>query len=167
MHVDYEIRVEDFINGQTLAIRKSPVRLVRWTRLVLPLAGLGLLIFLIHAVSKQGFSWRAIPGAAVCLFFMATPLLNKRAQRKLYAKTSSMHGMLSLDVDDEGVQFTGSSFSSKSGWTNFRRFLEDEYSFLLYQVQSFNIIPKRNLSPEQITALRGYLARGISKTPTG
>jgi hypothetical protein len=165
VHIDYEITAEDFVKAHTLAIRKSPDRFDRWTRLVFSQMGLGLLIFLVLVVSKQGFSWRLIPAAAGCLLFMAMPLKNRRRLRKIYATNHSMHGMLSLDVDDAGIQFSGPSFSSpKDGWTTFNRFLEDENSFLLYQKEVFNIviIPKRNLSAEQITALRDHLARGIS-----
>jgi hypothetical protein len=96
MHIDYEISEQDFLDAQRLAIRKSAVRLVRWNRLVLPLFGVALLIFLIHATATQGFSVRSIPGLAVCLFFISVPLLNKRTQRNLYAKSTSMHGRLFL-----------------------------------------------------------------------
>jgi len=107
MHIDYEISEQDFLDAQRLAIKNSSLRIVRWTLLVLPLFGLSLLIFLIHGTATQGFSVRLIPGLAVCLFFISVPLLNRRTQKNLYAKSTAMHGRLSLDADDDGMQFGG------------------------------------------------------------
>jgi hypothetical protein len=165
MQIEYAISEQDFMDAQRLAIRNSPMRLVRWTRWVLPLFGVGLLIFLINAVVKQGFSMRAVPGLAFCLLFISLPLLNRNNQKKLYAKTTSMHGKLSLEASDEGLQFRGPSFSSQVGWSNFCKFFEDEKSFVLYQnSQVFNIVPKRGLSPDQVTSLRGYLDQKIGRS---
>ena len=164
MQIEYEISEQDFINGQRLAIRNSPKLLARWSRLVLPLFGLGLLLFLLNAVKQQGFSWRVIPGLAFCLLFMALPFLNTRTQRMLYAKTTAMHGRLTLGVDEDELRFQGPTFSSEVGWSNFCKFLEDKTSFVLYQNQQvINIVPKRNLAPDQITVLRGFFERKIGR----
>lgn len=164
MHIDYEISEQDFLDAQRLAIRNSSVRLIRWNPLVLPLFGVLLLIFLIHGTAAQGFSVRLIPGLAVCLFFISVPLLNRRTQRKLYAKSPSVHGRISLDANDDGMQFRGHTFCSKVSWSHFGKFFEDDKVFVLYQQnqQIFNTVPKRSLSPEQVTTLRQYLERNIS-----
>jgi hypothetical protein len=164
MHIDFEISEQDFLDAQRLATKNSSLRIVRWTRLVLPLFGLSLLIFLIHGTATQGFSVRLIPGLAVCLFFISVPLLNRRTQKKLYAKSTAMHGRLSLDADDDGMQFGGQTFSSKMSWSHFGKFFEDEKVFVLYQQNQrvFSSVPKRTLSPEQITTLRQYLQRNVS-----
>lgn len=165
LQIEYEISEQDFINGQSLAIKNSPVRLIRWTRLVIPLFGVVLLVFLVYTVKQQSFSWRMIPGLAAVLVFVALPLLNRRTQRSLYAKATGMHGKLCLGLDENGLRFQGPTFSSQANWSNFCRFFEDERSFVLYQNQRvFNIVPKRGLAPEQITALRGYLERNIGRT---
>jgi len=159
VHVDYEISEQDFMDAQRLAVRKSSVRLIRWTRLVLPLFGLFLLVFLVISAVTQGFSDRFIPGFAISLMFLSIPLLSWRTQKKMYANSPSMHGTLSLDVNDEGIQFGGKTFSSKVSWSHFARFLEDNKAFVLYQQNQriFNIVPKRNLSLEQVAAFRQYL----------
>jgi len=74
-----------------------------------------------------------------------------------------MHGRLSLDADDDGMRFEGQTFSSKVSWSHFGKFLEDDEVFVLYQQNQriFNTVPKRSLSPEQITTLRQYLERNI------
>jgi len=162
MRIDYEITKQDFLDAQRLAIQKSPLPLVRWTRLVSLLFGLSLLVFLIYAAARQGFSVRFVPGLAICLLFISMPLLNRRTQENLYKKSTSMHGKLSFDADDEGIRFAGGTFSSKLAWPHFVKYVEDDKVFLLYQnSQVFNLVPKRALSQEQITTLREYLQRNI------
>ena len=159
MHVDYEISEQDFRDGQRLAIKNSSVRFVRWTRWVLPFFGLLLSIFIIHTGLKQGPSVRLLPGLLMSLFFLSIPLLSKREQNKLYAKSNSLHGRLSLDVNAEGMEFSGQTFSSHVTWEHYGRFLEDDKAFVLYQKNEriFNILPKRNLTTEQIAEIRQYL----------
>jgi len=164
MNFDYEISEQDFLNAQLLAIRNSSARFVRWGRLVFPLSGVVLLGFLAYALGQQGFSWRLIPGLVVCLIFISMPLLNKRKQKQFYAKSTSMHGKLSIAVDENGLQFQGPTFSSRVDWTHFCRFVEDANAFLLYQnPQVFNIIPKRGLSQNQVETLRALLSQNMAK----
>ena len=163
MHIEYEISEQDFLNAQRLAIRSSPIPLVWLTRWALPLFGLAGLAFLTNGTVQQGFSWSIIPGLAFCLFFISLPLVSKRTQKKLYKNTSSIHGKLFLEVTEDGLAFTGPTSSSKVGWSNFWKVLEDEQSFVIYQQNqlAFSIIPKRNLSTQQITELRESLASKI------
>lgn len=72
MNVEYEISEQDFINGQRLAIKNSPARLVRWTRLVIPLFGVALLVFLVNALKQQGFSLAHNPSGG-CRFGVRLP----------------------------------------------------------------------------------------------
>jgi hypothetical protein len=123
-----------------------------------------LLTFLINAVANAGFSLRMIPGLVVCLLIISVPLLNRHGFRKAYANTPSMHGKLSLEVNDDGLRFRGQSFSSEVGWSNFIQFFEDENSFVVYQnVHVFNLVPKRNLSSDQVATLRTYLERALRR----
>ncbi len=163
MHIEYEISEQDFMNAQRLAIKNSPVLLVRLTRWVMPAFGLAGLVFIANATIQQGFSWRVIPALAFCLLLISLPLLSKRTQKKLYINTSSIHGKLSVEVEEDSLAFTGPTFSSKVDWSNFWKAFEDEQSFLIYQQnrQVFNIIPKRSLSTQQVSELREYLARKL------
>jgi hypothetical protein len=54
-------------------------------------------------------SVRMLPGLTFSLFFLFIPLLNRRKQKTLYAKSNALHGRLTLDVDDSGIQFGGPS----------------------------------------------------------
>lgn len=163
MRVEYQISERDFINAQRLAIKNSPRRSVRWTRLMYPLFGLMLLLFVISTAQRQGLSARMIPAFVICLFFLSMPLLNRRTQKKMYAESTAMRGPLSAEVDEQGISFRGLTFSSQFDWSNFSRFFEDDNSFVLYRSERlFNLIPKRELSRNQITTLREYFVRNIA-----
>lgn len=163
MHVDYEISEKDYLDGQRLAIKNSSVRIVRWTRFVLPSFGAFLVVFLIHGILTQGFSVRVLPGLAFSLFFLFVPLLSKRKQKTLYAKSNALHGRLTLDEDDSGIQFGGPITSAKVAWSYFGKFFEDERTFILYQKNQtiFNMVPKRALSTDQISSFRQHLKQNV------
>lgn len=164
MHGDYEISEQDFLDGQRLAIKSSSRRLVRWNRVVIPGFGLVLLAFLASVIVRQGFSIQLAPGMAIVSFFLLIPLLNKRTQKKLYARSNGLHGRLTLDVDEDGMQFGGPINSAKVAWAYFGKYFEDERVFVLYARNRviFHIIPKRELSPEQVVELREYLQGNIA-----
>lgn len=151
--------------AQWLAAKHSPSKLARWSRSVIPIFGLALLAFFFHASLQQGFSWRGLPGAGFALFFIAVPLMNRRALKKAYANATNMHGKLTLAVDEEGLQFRGPTFSSQVQWAHFARFVEDDKLFVLYQhsVRVINIVPKQSLTAQEITDLRGYFEGKIGR----
>lgn len=163
MHVDYEISERDYLDGQRLAIKNSSVRMIRWTRFVLPSFGVLLAAFLTYGILTQGFSVNMLPGMAFSLFFLLTPFLTRRKQKTLYAKSNAMHGRLTLDVDDSGIQFGGPITSGKVAWAYFGKFFEDERTFVLYQKNQaiFHMVPKRALSAEQVAGFRQYLEENV------
>jgi hypothetical protein len=73
MHVDYELSEKDYLDGQRLAIQNSCVRMVRWTRLVLPSFSAWLTVFFIHGISTKGLSVNALPVMAFSLVFLLIP----------------------------------------------------------------------------------------------
>ena len=111
MNIEYEISEEDFAHAQRLAVKNSPMRIVRWSRLVMPLFGVGGLAFLFYVVAQRGLSWRLIPGAACCVLFVSLPLLTGWERRRLYARTTGLQGRLSLAADESGLRFQGTTFS--------------------------------------------------------
>lgn len=162
MRIEYQISEQDFINAQRLAIRNSPLQVFRWTRLVFPVFGLMLLLFVMRTAQRQGLSVSMTPAFVICLFFLSMPLLNRLTQKKMYARNTAMHGPLSAELDERGISFQGLTFSSQFDWSNFSRFFEDDNSFVLYRTtQLFNLIPKRGLAPDEISVLHGYFQRKI------
>src|SRR5258708_2229146 len=168
MRIDYEISEQDFLAGQRLATRKSHLRAVRWTRRVIPVFGGSLLVVTIfsYATRTQEFSTQFMPPVIMGLLCISLPLIFRRAQRKNYAKSTAIHGRQSLDADDDGLRFQGPMHSSQVLWSLYCKFFEDNDSFVLLQQnqQIGNIIPKRNLTPEEIAGLRDLFNRRIVKT---
>jgi hypothetical protein len=165
MHIDYEVSERDYFDGQRVAIKNSSVPMVRWTRVVLPCFGALLVEFLIRATLTQGLSsMRMLPGLAFSLFFLSVPLLNRRKQKQLNAKSNAVHGRLTLDVDDSGMQFGGPITSAKVAWAYFGKFFEDEKAFVMYQKNEaiFHMVPKRALSVDQVTNFRNYLEQCVA-----
>jgi len=162
MHLEYEISEQDFLDAQRLAIKNSPVRSIRWSRIGIPLFGLLLFMFWLQSTYTHGLSLRSAIGVVFPILFMSIPLLTKWNARKMYARTTSFRCVQRLDVDEEAMSVSGETFSGKIGWSNYRQFFEDERCFVLYQDSTvFNIIPKRQLSSEQISWLRQHFNRKI------
>ena len=171
MHIEYEISEQDYLKGQRLAIKNHSRRSVRWMRLGLPTFGFILFVgyisnfVLVTIVLKQTFSSTSLLALLVPAFFVSTPLLNKRSQRKLYAQSTSLHGKLSLRADEDGFEGEGPTFHSKVNWSVFDFFCEDNASFVLFQkTLIISIIPKRELSADNIQELRRLFQSKISRS---
>ena len=163
MHIDYEINEQDYAAAQRLALKKMRPSMGRFLAFA-PWFGLLLLAFIVQAGVKRGFTTNFIPGLAVPLFCLVLPFTTKRSVRNSYAKSANMHGPLTLDVDEDGLSFRGRTFASKVSWDHFASFYEDKKSFVISQRGQtvFNILPKRCLSPEQISTLRDFLSRHMN-----
>jgi len=160
MHIDYEISEQDHAHAQRLATKNSAFS--RVALVVLPWLGLVILMCVIWFGITQGFSWIFLTGIAVGLFMLSTPFLAMANLHKSYIANPSLRGPLSLDVDDAGLHFRGPTFESQVSWVHFSRFREDQSSFVVFQgPKVFNMIPKRQLSPDQIAALRDCFTRHI------
>ena len=165
MEITYQISEKDYLDAQRLAIKNSPVLLLRLSRVVLPCFGLFLLVFLIHTVSQQGFSSKMLPGLIFPFWFMALPLLNRQKQKKLYAQSTNIHGQISLQVNDDELHIQSPTSSTRLRWAHFSNFFEDQRSFILYQSpQIFIMIPKRTVTAEQTATLREYFQRHIARS---
>jgi len=165
MRIDYEVSERDFVDAQRLAAKTAPIASVRWMRWFIPVYLTGAVIFLTYGIATQGFSLNVLPGLFMCALIGSIPLVNRRAQRKVYAKSIAMHGALSVEATDQGIEFRGPTFTSQVAWSNFATFAENDGLFVLWQhSRTFNIVPKRQLQPEAITEFRDYLSRNIAKS---
>src|SRR5438270_11518359 len=97
MHVDYQVSEKDFLQAQDLAMKKSPLWLMRWMRLLFPLAGAAAVVFLAVAVARDGFKINIIGGALIALWLVSTPLWLRGTQKRLYAKARHFHGPMPLE----------------------------------------------------------------------
>jgi YcxB-like protein len=164
--INYEISEQDFLDAQKLAIRKHPKRATRLILRILPYWGLLVFLGVAWPIFTGGFEWHSamVAPLAFGVFALSSPLLLTRAQRAAYRKTTSLHGLRTLSMDEQGLSFEGSNFSSQLKWPFFLDFAEDNKSFVLYQSNHiFHPIPKRQLSPQQISDLRDAFTRHILK----
>lgn len=165
MQIEYEISEQDFLDAQKLAMRKAPKLTMRLLLRVLPFWGAFVFLGVAWPVFKQGFAWKMdmIVPLAFAILCLASPLLVKRAYRKAYRGNPSYRGNRTLILNESGLDLSGPTFSSQLKWENFIRFVEDEKVFLLYQSgQVAQIVPKRQLSPEEITELREAFTQKIA-----
>lgn len=163
MHIDYEINEQDYVAAQSLALKKMRPSMGRFLAFA-PWLGLFLLVFIVQAVVKRGFSTNFIPGLAVPLFCLILPITTRRSIRKSYTKSTNMHGPLTLDVSEDGMSFRGQTFASEVSWDHFAQFYEDKKTFVISQRGQtvFNMLPKRCLSSEQTSTLRELFNRHMN-----
>ena len=164
--INYEISEQDYVDAQKLAIRNHPRTLTRVTYRILLYWGLLVGLSVLWVMFGKGFywDWAMILPLAFAVFAMSQPLLFKRSARTAYRKNRSFHGPRSAAIDEQGMSFEGADFSSQLKWPFFLKFAEDEKSFVMYQSnQMFFFIPKRQLSPQEISTIREALIQHIPK----
>ncbi|HET9284776.1 MAG TPA: YcxB family protein [Candidatus Angelobacter sp.] len=164
MLIEYEISEQDFVNAQRLAFRNLPTRVSSFLFRLVPFWGLLMLVFVTLSATQPRFHLHSTMIVPVLfgLLFLFSPWLFTWAQRMLFRRTQTLHGRRTLTVDEAGLTFTSSASSSQLEWGSFQKFVEDDTVFDLYLSSSvFHIVPKRELSPEQITELREAFTRNI------
>lgn len=164
MHIEYTISEQDYVAAQKQAMKHLRPTLNRFLYQWLPVFGLLLLGYLFYTGITQGFSTSLGPGLIFPIFALSLLFTRNRTFRKAYANATNMHGALVLDVDDDGLHFQGATFNSHVTWEHYSSFCEDQGLFLLFQkTPIFNIIPKQQLSPEQVAALKDLFSRHFSE----
>src|ERR1051326_7465788 len=166
MQIEYEMSEQDFLAAQKLAMKNLPKRTTRLMFRLLPFWGVFIFIAVAWPVFQRGFTWKTemLVPLAFGVLALASPLLMKRALQKAYRKNRSLQGKRTLVMNENGLDLSGATFSAQLNWQHFIRFVEDDKSFLLYQSsQVFHIIPKRELTAEQISEVREEFTRHIAK----
>jgi hypothetical protein len=86
--------------------------------------------------------------------------IRRKKIKQDYAKLKDLHLLQVLDLDASGLRLVTSAAVARSAWTIYRKFIEDEKSFVLFLQNSDNIlpIPKGELTLAQIDELRALLS---------
>ena len=72
------------------------------------------------------------------------------------------HGARKIVADADGLHVAWTGGSANMNWSNLVRYIEAKNQFLLYTSPAcFNIIPKRALTPEQLSDFRSLLQERI------
>ena len=164
MHIEYQISEDDFATAAKLAMRKRSKRAAFQIYLFPVFGALLIASAAITAIAKHNFSgtWPiALWGTALFCF----PLFWSYQFRRVYRKTPLLRNRRTLDLDDSHLYFKTENSDSRAPWQTYTKFFEDDNTFILFQQgnQIFIPIPKRELSPSQITELRSIIGSHLSR----
>jgi hypothetical protein len=166
MEVIYQLTQRDFFDSFIAHPYGSTLR--KWTIGVAAygapiFGGVGLLVYAVSPLTNTLANLHPLFILATLwgVLVWALPWWSARNQ---YLKQPGAHGPRTALVDAVGVHWRWDGGSSDVEWKNFIRHLESKHLFLLYlSPVMFNTVPKRALTPEQISELRTILARNISQ----
>ncbi len=165
MEVTYELTQRDFFDS--LIAHRNRSDFARWAfRLIVSvvclLVGVGLLQFASHPKAETLSTFGPLFALAIMwvALLWVSPWLSARKQ---FSRQPGAQGPRTMVLDAAGVHWRWNGGSADVEWKNFIRFLESKSEFLLYSSPAcFNILPKRALSPDQLSELRGLFAQNIS-----
>lgn len=166
MEITYELTQADFVDS-FIAHRKRTALAKWWFRLIaccaFVLAALAVLPLLLRTSHYTILSLVQALGLTAFwgILVWGYPWWFARQQ---YSKQPKAHGTRELIADAEGVHLSWNGGSAKMEWNNLVRYLESKDQFLLYTSPAcFNIVPKRALTPGQISEFRLLLVEHISQ----
>ena len=167
MEITYELTQRDFLNS--LLAHRSRTGIAKWSFRVMSvfiflIPGIGV-VSLILKPSMKTFSDSFplfILGGIWALFIWGLPRWSARTQ---FSKQPGAKGPRQMKLDTDGVHWRWSGGSADVEWKNFVRLLETKDEFLLYTSRvCFNIVPKGELSAEQIDQVRMMLTQCLPKS---
>jgi hypothetical protein len=162
MHIEYQISEDDYVSACKLGMHKRTKSTII-SMYVLPACGVFLVTCcLIEAIIRHHFLTVIAP-LIWGLLLSCIPLVWIYQFRKAYRKTPLLQVPRTLEIDDSSLHFTTSDSESRSPWQFFLSFSENDRTFILFQQgnQIFFPIPKRELTPTQITQLRALFEAHI------
>jgi hypothetical protein len=164
MRIEYQITEDDFVTASKLAMRKRFKRAAVQIYLFPVVGALFFLAAAITAIAKHNLSGM-VPILLWGLILICIPLLWSYQFRRAYRKNPLLRDRRTLDLDDSHLSFNTENSNSRTTWQSYTRFFEDDKTFILFQQGNrfFITIPKRELSPSQITELRSIFASHLSR----
>jgi DNA-binding transcriptional LysR family regulator len=165
MEVTYELTQRDFFDSFIAHRNRSAFS--KWTfriavAIVFIFAGGGLALLVVRPNTQTLSNLAPLFAMAVmCGALMwAFPWW---AARNQFLKQPAAQGRRTMLLDSSGVHWRWNGGSADVEWKNFIRFRESRHQFLLYSSPAcFNIVPKRALTPEQMSEFRTLLAQNLS-----
>jgi YcxB-like protein len=92
----------------------------------------------------------------VANYFLFVPVTTRRT----YGKHKTLHYPCTYSWSETGLTFTSTRGEWTLGWSDYLKWDENAQIFMLYQApRLFNMVPKRALTPEQITDIRQCASR--------
>jgi hypothetical protein len=165
MQIDYELTQKDFTDS--FAAHRNRNIVSRWLmRLFMSFAvvvGVFLAFGLIVKPNAQDTKNLMPFFLLIFLWIGVLRVLPRWNARRQFLKQPGAQGSRTVLIDASGVHWRWNGGSSDIAWKNYVRSLEGKNQFLLYTSPAcFNIIPKRNLTPEGLLELRALLKQNVS-----
>ena len=164
MQISYELSVDDFT--QAYGVHRNGRAVTKWVRrgfilLVVLLTLLGLLMVVSRNTPGSGAIGRNLLLLAAfesaCIWLWPWWFI-----RRQFLKQPGAHGPRTVTLDEGGVRWKWTGGASEIDWKNYIRYVEGKNLILFYtSPAAFGILPKRGLSAEQLSDLRGLLKQYI------
>ena len=164
MEITFELKQNDFL--QSYVAHRKRNAMSKWSFLLLAsfvfmLAILAILPLLTRTTHPTFFN---IAQAATLVGFWVLMVWGFPwwFARQQFQKQPKAHGTREMVADADGLHLAWNGGSANMSWTNQVRYLESKDQFPLYTSPTcFNIIPKRAMTPEQLSNFRTLLREHI------
>ncbi len=158
LSLTYHITQDDFVAAQRAHQRRNTSGRMQY--------GIGMFLFgwfIFLALFSAIFTPKVWLNYTLPLVLAAAYLyLYYFAHRIAYRKNAGLFSDIAVDIAADGVHIVTPHSESTVPWSRYRSWLESKKVFLLYMGErTFNIIPKRVLTPEQQDGLRKLLQENV------
>jgi hypothetical protein len=165
MELRYELTKKDFYDSFVAHRNRFPVS--KWAFRLVALGIFSLVVIgLLGIAAHPGLNWITDVGIVLFAILWAGILWGRpwwTARRQL-SEQPSLRGSRTMLVDAVGVHWRWDGGSADVKWKNFIRGLESKTEILLYTSPlSFNIVPKRALTPGQLVEFRNLLVQNLPR----
>jgi hypothetical protein len=164
MHIEYRITEKDYKAASTLVMRKRSN--------MSALDYYGPHIFGIIWIAAAVFTSFAHPDddldllltLGVLPILMGFIVLRRRRIRTEYKKLKQFHLLQTLDLDSNGLRLITTDGTTRTAWSVYSRFIQDNDMFVLFMDKSLEFvpIPKSYLTIGQIDELQALLTARLS-----
>ncbi len=164
MHVTYEITQRDVF--ESFVAHRDRTNFTKWrfriSAFLLLTLGLTGLLQVANSHAEMRLLLAPLFGLAA-IWAIAMWAYPRMAAQIQFSKQPSIRGPRSMLADAAGVHLRWNGGSSDMEWKNFGGWLDGKNQFLIYRSPvSFDMVPKRGFTPEQLNEFRSLLAKNIS-----
>jgi YcxB-like protein len=138
MRATFRVLEEDYVDAMDLFARLTPRMVIVYCTSVLALALVALLGSPLLRASTIG---ALIGGASFTLLgrYLVAPML----ARRYYSTYKAIQEEFSIELLDDGIQFTSANATGKTPWSQIHKWRENEKFVLVYLMpRLFQIVPK-------------------------
>ncbi len=157
VHTVFDYDPSEHYLGVRTVTRLTPLRYMQW---VMVAVALGMLAWTVVPAwgefPPMTIFWSALPWLVLTIFWITFfPFMQRRASRTLASRDASVIGPQERSIDAVGFHSRGNGVSLDVPWHAMARVVETDRLFLFfYNKRCAYYLPKRVLTPEQVTVVR-------------